>query len=321
MRLALLIAVCAAGCFYTETSPLPEDFATCPQTAAPVVSTTPTWYRDVQPIVVAKCQGCHVSTGVAPFPLETYQEIYAVRGSARDAIAAKVMPPWQPDACCNHYRWDRSLSDGELATMVSWLDANLPMGAPEDAPPSVAPPPLGLPHVDLRAQMHVAYTPAPANGIDELRCFLMDHADIDHTQYITGFDFQPGVRGEVHHVIVYALDAGAIADAQQRDGADGRPGWDCAGQGSEITFSSQYIGGWQPGVTARVLPDGIGRELPAHARIMVSLHYDAGHGVAPDRSALELMLADHVDRIEKGIPVGDPLWMTGDGLTIPAGDP
>jgi hypothetical protein len=69
------------------------------------------------------------------------------------------------------------------------------------------------------------------------------------------------------------------------------------------------------------LPDGVGRELPAHSRIYVQIHYDAGHGVAPDQSALELMLADHVDRLEKGVPIGNPLWFVGDGMEIAPGDP
>ena len=53
MRFAA-IAVVLAGCFYNEASPLPDDFGVCtapPDDTAGVAA--PTWYRDVEAIVVA----------------------------------------------------------------------------------------------------------------------------------------------------------------------------------------------------------------------------------------------------------------------------
>jgi hypothetical protein len=321
MRAWILFAL-LAGCFYEEASPLPADFGAC---AGPPPGETggvadPTWYRDVEPIFVAKCQGCHVLGGIAPFPLEDPAQIAGVRESVRDAIETRRMPPWQPAPCCNAYQHDRSLADAERATLLRWLERGAPAGDPADARP-VEPPPRGLPRVDLSATMPVPFTPEPKIGADELRCFLLDHEPIDRRRYITGFDFKPGVRAMVHHVIVYAVDEDAAGQLAARDGADGRPGWDCYGEGGELAQSKQYIGGWQPGELPRVLPEGIGRELPAHTRLMVNIHYDTGHVIAPDQSSIDIMLADSVDRLERGIPVGNPLWFAGEGMQIDAGDP
>ena len=315
---ALVLAL--GGCFYDEASPLPDDFATCAAADPAAGVADPTWYRDVEPIVIAKCQGCHVEGGLGPFALAGYSQVVTLHGLVRAAIDARTMPPWQPDACCNHYAWDRSLSEAERATMLRWFDTGMPAGDPADAPPAM-PPPASLPHVDLRAEMPAAFTPIAKVGADELRCFLLDHEPIERTRYITGFDFQPGARPEVHHVIVFAVPEGEVGALMAQDGRDGRPGWDCYGQGGELQPGTAYIGGWQPGVLARVLPAGIGRELPAHTRIMVQIHYDTGHGTAPDRSAIDIMLEDHVPRVERAIPVGNPLWFAGDGMQIDAGDP
>lgn len=125
----------------------------------------------------------------------------------------------------------------------------------------------------------------------------------------------------VHHVIVMAVDEDRANDLASKDGADGRPGWDCYGEGGEFSSGSQFVGGWQPGEMTRILPEGIGRELPAKTRIVLQIHYDTGHGVAPDRSSIDMMLEDSVDRVERAIPVGNPLWFAGDGMAIEAGDP
>ena len=317
--MACLLLVSA--CFYEADTPLPEDFGTCEATTteAPGVP-QPTWYRDVEPIVVAKCQGCHTESGIAPFALASYQDFVPLRDSIRRAVADRVMPPWQPAACCNHYNWDRSLSDADRNTLLGWLDQGMALGDIADQQPAPTPP-LGLPRVDLHAEMPVAFTPAPKVGADELRCFVLDHAVTDRDRYITGVDFKPGVRGEVHHVTLFSVSAEEAAKLEAKSGADGRPGWDCWGQGLAFGESTKFVGSWQPGVLPRLLPDGIGRLLPAGSRIVLNVHYDTGHGAAPDLSTLDLMLDDQIERVERTAPVGNPLWFLGEGMEIPAGDP
>lgn len=310
-----------SGCFYTETSPLPSDFATCAAAAEPPAAgvAAPTWYRDVEPIVVEKCQGCHVDGGIGPFPIG-YEEMVALRDEIADAVQSKAMPPWQPAPCCAHYKRDRSLSDAEIATIETWIASGEQAGDPADEQP-VTPPSLTLPRVDLHAEMRAAFAPMPVLGTNELRCFILDAPEVDRDRFVTGFQFNPGQRAEVHHVIAFAVTPDAAGELEKKDGADGKPGWECAGEAAELQGGRDYIGGWQPGDLARVLPDGVGRTLPAHAKIYLQIHYDAAHGTLPDDSSIDLMLADHVERIEQGVPVGNPAWFIGDGLEIDAGDP
>src|SRR5690349_9723934 len=78
--LALVLAGSLAACFYDNTSPLSPDFGTCQTPLAPdeaAVPDDPTWYRDVQPIVITKCQGCHVDGGIGPFPMLDYADVAA----------------------------------------------------------------------------------------------------------------------------------------------------------------------------------------------------------------------------------------------------
>src|SRR5438067_13798703 len=95
-----------SACFYEESRSLPADFATCTvEDDGSAGVAAPTWYRDVEPLVIEKCQGCHVDGGIAPFAIG-YAEMVALREDIVDDVSTGRMPPWQPSACCNHYRYD-----------------------------------------------------------------------------------------------------------------------------------------------------------------------------------------------------------------------
>lgn len=59
-----------------------------------------TWYKDVLPITQAKCQGCHVQGGIAPFPLESWAQAQPHHAAMADAVAARRMPPWPANDAC-----------------------------------------------------------------------------------------------------------------------------------------------------------------------------------------------------------------------------
>ena len=54
---------------------------------------TPSFTRNVAPIIADKCAGCHRSGGIAPFPLETAKQISSRASLIGAAVQARVMPP------------------------------------------------------------------------------------------------------------------------------------------------------------------------------------------------------------------------------------
>jgi mono/diheme cytochrome c family protein len=99
-----------------------------------------TFSSDIAPILQQSCQGCHRAGGVAPMALETYQEVrrYASRIKERTGIRdrAGAMPPWyvEKDIGIQHYKYDPSLSDDELADIAMWVDSGAPEGDPANMP-------------------------------------------------------------------------------------------------------------------------------------------------------------------------------------------
>ena len=56
--------------------------------------TTPTFYKDVLPIVQAHCQSCHRPGQIGPFSLLDYQSARPWAKAIKSAVATKKMPPW-----------------------------------------------------------------------------------------------------------------------------------------------------------------------------------------------------------------------------------
>src|SRR6266849_6665483 len=60
--------------------------------------TSPYTYNDeVFPILRDRCSRCHVSGGVAPMSLMTYDEAFPWAESIRAELIAAHMPPWNAD--------------------------------------------------------------------------------------------------------------------------------------------------------------------------------------------------------------------------------
>ena len=87
-----------------------------------------TYYRDVKPIVDAKCVGCHNANGIAPFSLDNPTDVIEHGAEMLDAIETGIMPPWPPNDSCNQYLGDRSLSAEQKQTLRTWLDGGKAKG-------------------------------------------------------------------------------------------------------------------------------------------------------------------------------------------------
>ena len=98
-----------------------------------------TYARDVAPIMQQKCQTCHRPGSVAPMALLTYQDARRWASSIRQQVSQRIMPPWPLDHSIGvqSFKNDRSLSDEQISTIVSWVDAGAPMGDSADEPPAI----------------------------------------------------------------------------------------------------------------------------------------------------------------------------------------
>lgn len=298
--LLLLLLACAA------TDALPDTGS-----EPPTPETELTYYRDVKPIVDAKCGGCHVAGGIGPFPLTTASEVASMRALIAIEVAAKRMPPWPAGPDCNTYKGDRSLSDEQIAPLVTWSEEAGAEGNPADEGPALdGAPEMSAP--DLTLPLKVPYT--PVESPDDYRCFVLDWEGGD--SYITAFGVEPDVDAMVHHVIAYRIPEADAGGAWALD-PDGE-GYACFG-GVGIPNSS-WIGAWVPGVSGSDFPEGTGIGMKDGDVIAVQMHYHTSETAEADQTALLLGVDDYVDLPAAVVQIYDADWLVGDNKLIPAGE-
>jgi hypothetical protein len=96
----------------------------------------PTFTRDVAPIFQEKCQSCHRPDSIGPMSLLTYPETKPWAKSIRERVLTRNMPPWHIDKTVGiqHFANDRSLTEGQIQTIVRWVDGGSPQGDAKDMP-------------------------------------------------------------------------------------------------------------------------------------------------------------------------------------------
>ena len=236
-------------------------------TAALLVATaagaaeTPTFSRDVAPILFEKCAQCHRPNQAAPMSLLSYREARPwARGMAR-AVENGDMPPWSAESEHVVFRNDLSLSAKQITTIVDWAAGGAPEGDPADLPPT----PifsegwtLGEPDYVLTLDR----VDVPAGGPDlfpKQRIAL----DLGEERWVQAIEFLPGDRRATHH-----FQATYTTPRRASDGPIGS-----GDRVSEGAAGSGVFGIWTAGMPPYVFPEGTGRVLGPGTTITMDSHY------------------------------------------------
>lgn len=240
-----------------------------------------TYHNRISRLIQANCQECHRTGGVAPFALETYEQVVAKSGMIRKMVERGLMPPWfaAPPAPGTHSPWanDRTLAERDKADLLGWLAAGKPAGDPKDAPAPRQFPSgweIGQPDAVLQLPSPVAIN---AEGVMPYQIVTVE-TGFGEDKWVRGFEIQPTAREVVHHVLVFAQEPGRGRFAGERDERDG--------------FFAAYV----PGNTHVVFPDGFAKALPAGSRLRFQIHYTPNGTATKDQMKLGLLFAKEPPR-------------------------
>jgi hypothetical protein len=294
----------------------------------------PTYYRDVAPILDAKCASCHRLGGIAPFALTTAADARAHAAGIVRMTKAGLMPPWMPgpDSADIVGRDRRRLTEPELSTLAAWVAGGAPAGNAADrhSKPLLSAGLTGPGRTITLAPPH-AYTPhSISGGIDDYHCFVLD-PKLTADAFVTGALIKPQRTGIVHHVILYEAAGAQAAAADRMNAASGGKGWTCfGGPNLPVDLSAPgsidrlgqppWIAAWVPGHTTNALPSGTGVLLHKGARIVMQVHYNLIAAAGPDRSQAQLELrpaTTGLTRLETQLVAAPVELPCPDGVTGP----
>jgi hypothetical protein len=288
--------------------------------APDVPASTPTFNRDVAPILYANCTNCHRPGEIAPMSLLTYKDARPWARSISNQVARGVMPPWHADPAHGEFLNDRRLSTADKDTIVKWVSAGAPEGSPAAAPPPVYASEWNIGQPDAIFSMQEDY-PVPANGTVAYKYFEIP-THLTEDQWVQAIEMRAGNPAVVHHVIVYARAPrpaqsavpAARSSAQPAprplplftypDGTTEVPAGQTGGPAlppDQRILNDRpaprplgsAIGGFAPGQTVRVYDEGTAMKLPAGSTLVFQVHYTAAGAATTDRTRIGVRYAKH----------------------------
>jgi hypothetical protein len=194
--------------------------------------------------------------------LLTYQDVRPWVRAIRLRVSERQMPPWHLDRSIGEYLDDPSLSDKEIATIVSWIDGGAPQGNPADAPAPLVFKPVddwefGEP--DLIVQMEKGFT-IPATGPDFTPSEIVD-PKITEDRYVKWIQIIPTAHCCVHHSHVYSM----APEGSDTEGLG-------LGMGSNTDNEVDLIE-YAAGNDADIFAEGTAKVIKAGSKFRFSPHY------------------------------------------------
>ena len=290
--------------------------------AAPATAQSPTFTKDIAPLLADRCGMCHHPGGSAPFSLVTYAD--AKRHAAQIVTVTKnrFMPPWKADPSNGPFVGQHPLGDADIQRIARWVDGGAAEGDPRDLPPPRAWSEgwqLGTP--DLVVALPQAFT-LPAEGSDVFRIFTLP-IPVETARFVRALEFRPGNPKVVHHANIRVDPTPA---SRRLDAEDPAPGYDGLIARSAIYPDGHFLG-WTPGQIAPLLPSDLAWRLDRGTDLVAELHMQPSGKpelvapsiglyfgeAAPTRTPSMLRLG----RQNIDIPAGDAGYTVTDAYVLP----
>ena len=225
-------------------------------------------------------------------PLVTYKQTQPWAGAVAHAVETKMMPPWFADRRFGKFSNDPSLSEQEVATILSWNAAGALPGNSGDAPPPRKwAQGWNIPQPDLVVKMP---TPVkiPAEGEVEYTYEIVP-THFAEDRWIQMSEFRAGSPAHVHHAVVYIrppdsqwlrhapvgepFTASTLSDPTERR------------QAHETTSDLLLV--YAPGSSPDLWPESMAKFVPAGSDLVFQMHYTTNGKADLDQTRIGLVFA------------------------------
>ena len=297
---------------------------TAPHTAGEPSAPLVTYAKDVAPILLEHCAGCHHPQGSAPFSVLDFE---AVRTRGQVIVAAtetRTMPPWHPEPGFGEFTGDRRLTTHQIETIRAWVEQGMPEGSRANLPPA----PEGadgwqLGEPDLVVTMPMPYM-LPAGDTDMFRNFVIP-VPVSETRFVKTIELRPGSAQFVHHALMAIDETRSSRRLDDQDPGLGFGGMDMGG----AYMPDGSLLGWTPGMLPFPGIAGMAWRLQPRTDLVLQLHMLPSDTPQIVQAAIgfhfaetsevwdpaHVLLLDADDQLS--IPVGDKNFVVTDAMELP----
>ncbi len=301
---------------------------------------TPTFTKDIAPIIFDNCTSCHREGEAVPFPLETYRDVRKRGLLIKDVTESRYMPPWHAAPADVRYVSQRGLTDREIGEIRDWVGGGMPEGDPAHLPslPQFTEGwQLGEP--DLIIQMPEPFE-IPADGPDIYRNFAIPMG-LSEDKWLKGIEFRPRARSSSHHAIILSDSTGGAAELDRRTPEPGFNGmsvwWFRPGKASQAargtgSFIERFVGIyldrlrsglytiWTVGRAPQFFIRRAAYRIPRSSDLALQMHFHPSGKRETEQALIGLHFAETApERTMTHLEI-PPLFGRTKGIDIPAGE-
>ena len=230
-----------------------------------------TYSNQIVRLMQKHCVRCHRAGQIAPFTLESADDVAAWSETICEVLELQRMPPWHANPVHGKFRNDARMSNHEKEQFYRWVENGMPTGDTTDLPAPIKYSEgwqIGEPDIVLKMPKAFA---VPAKGIVPYQYFYLD-APFEDDVWIKASEVRPGNRSVVHHIFLFYLPPG-----QEKANAE------------DPLYNT--VAAFAPGVPAGALQDGLARFVPAGSRLGFQVHYTPNGSDQLDQSEVGLIFA------------------------------
>ncbi len=277
---------------------------------------SPTFTREILPILQAHCQTCHRPGEAGPFSMLTYEETRPWAAAMKEAVLRHKMPPWFADPHYGNFSNANHLKQSEIDTIVAWADAKAPEGDPKDAPKPVdwvEGWQIGNP--DLVMPLPVPFD-IPASGVIDYQHIIVP-TRFASDMWVQAAEVRPTDRAVVHHIIAFVREPQSNWFRGEKPGQFFiAPQVKTKQQPDTSSLPSDFLVGYAPGQPAEMLRPGQAKLIKAGSDIIFQVHYTPNGKATRDQTKLGIIFAKEPPK-QRVLT----LSATNGTFKIPPGDP
>jgi len=224
---------------------------------------------------------CHKPGGIAPFSLQTYEEVAAKGNFIGHVTKTKYMPPWKADPTYQTFRNETKLSPEEIELIQQWISTGLAKGKKAKSKKI----PVATTTDDIKPDLVLPMVKSyqlTEKAQEDFRFFVIP-TNLPADTYLSAVEFVPGNRRQVHHSRVM------VDSTQKIRGIDGMSEMDPAIKVYQtIPLADEFLYGWVPGNTKIFFPPGTGKKIKKASDLILNIHYSPTSKPEQDKSTVNL---------------------------------